>query len=256
MITDGVLQLNFSGNQKRRISCSDHEGLRLYIHHKFGIPSLELYKEYWAKEVTTRAESVAVTSSSKSRKLKVMKGFLVNCYETIKASIGNNPIEIKPESGTFTFVKDYESFLIPTDVTVVGIENHENFCDVHLQRHLFAGLKPLFVWRYQNSNSISDWMKSNCNHYLHFGDFDPKGIHIYVSEFRNKIGKERCRFFVPSNLTELFVSSGRSRLFEDQEKFHSFIKEECSQELEHVIGLILKFRKGVEQEILIPLKAN
>ena len=45
------------------------------------------------------------------------------------------------------YQKNPDEFYIPSDVTVVGVENGENFCRIRSQKYLFGDNKVLFVSR-------------------------------------------------------------------------------------------------------------
>jgi hypothetical protein len=251
-VNDGALDYITIGSQQKKVRCADGQNLRSYLHHKFEIPSLDNYISFYEKEETTRGEAVKATSDSKFRKIKVLEGFLVNSFEKIDAHLNGRRLRLVPEQGTFTFIHDFQNFVIPEDVTVVGVEGHENFKTIASQRHLFAGLKALFLWRYQNSTSIARWLNLIPNPYLHFGDVDPKGLHIYISEFRNKIGANRCKFLIPEDLDALMFTSGKSELYNDQIERLKEFDFDSVPEIAEALRIIRKYRKGLAQEALIP----
>ena len=59
---------------------------------------------------------------------------------------------VNPYEGCFLFIADWQTFSIPSDVVVVGIENMENFRMIRQQRQLFTQAvgfrRLLFVSRY------------------------------------------------------------------------------------------------------------
>ncbi len=250
-VNDGVLDVEFVGTQQKKVSCTNAQNLVSYLHHKFEIPDLGVYISFLEQEDTERSDAVKAASNSKHRSIKVFSGFLVNAYGVVACTLHDESFTVEPRQGTFTFIYDHENFRIPADITVVGVEGHENFREIERQSYLFKNIRPLFVWRYQNSNAITDWLKLIPNPYLHFGDFDPKGIHIYGSEFRNKIGKDRCRFLIPENLESLISTHGEKELFEKQIDYLHQIDSDHYAEVVEVVNLLKKFRKGLAQEILI-----
>lgn len=250
-VNDGVVDINHIGTQQKKVLCTNAGNLNSYLHHKFEIADLAVYISFLETEDTERSDAVKAASNSKHKNTKVFTGFLINAYEEIPCALHGESISVKPQQGIFTFIYDYETFQIPPDITVVGVEGHENFREIDRQRYLFNEIKPLFVWRYLNSNAIADWLKLIPNQYLHFGDFDPKGIHIYGSEFRNKIGRERCRFLIPEHLESLLSTHGEKELFEKQESYLNQIDNPDYHEVEEAIRLIKKLKKGLAQEILI-----
>lgn len=250
-INDGVLEYTLIGTQQKKIACPDVQNLHAYLHHKYQIPSLTNYLDFDDKEISTGSDAVKATSDSKYRKIRVMEGFLVNAYDEIRATLGGHEVTITPARGTFTFVHDFVNFILPEDVTVVGVEGYENFREIASQRDLFHGLRPLFVWRYQNSASIARWLNLIPNAYLHYGDFDPKGLHIYISEFRSKIGAARCNFFIPPDLDTLMFTYGDKALYEEQMVYLKDFDFDKVPEISEVVNLIRKYKKGLEQQVLI-----
>ena len=76
-------------------------------------------------------------------KTRGFKGFLVNSYVPIEASLCEEVFVIYPAEGTSVFIEDYEHFRIPDDVVVIGMENGENFQRIRGQQYLFDDLKVL-----------------------------------------------------------------------------------------------------------------
>lgn len=250
-ITDNVLEYRLVGRQQKKISCRDVANLNSYLHRRYAIPSLTNYVHFLEQEEGERNDAVRAASDSKQSKTKVMKGFMVNAYEELICGLNGAPFPLKRIPGTFTLVSDFKSFQIPADVTVVIVENHENFREIERQRYLFEGIRPLFVWRFLNSSSIVSWLNVIPNDYIHFGDFDPMGIHIYLSEFKSKISGQRGRFLIPANVEELLINHGDTTRFEDQEKILPSIASRLPEELKALYDLIVRWRKGLDQEILI-----
>jgi hypothetical protein len=250
-LDDNVLDYRLIGKQQRKVFCPDVSNLYKYLHNKFEIPSLDVYIDFLEKEDTQRSDAVRAVADTKFRRTKVFTGFLVNSYDTIICELHKQPFLITPAAGAFTFINSYRDFQIPVDVTVVVVEGHENFREIARQKYLFDGLTPLFVWRYQNSTAVAEWLKSIPNAYLHFGDFDPKGIHIYLTEFKNKIPATRGQFLIPANLEALFTQHGEKALYEKQKKYIPALRASNQPELVPLIEMIVKHKKGLAQEILI-----
>lgn len=250
-LEDNVLDYKLIGRQQRKVFCPDANNLSKYLHNKFEIPSLEGYIDFLEKEDVQRSDAVKAVANTKFRKTKVFTGFLLNCYDEISCELYQRPFSIHPVSGAFTFISAYQHFRIPADVTVIVVEGHENFREIARQKYLFEGLTPLFVWRYQNSTAIASWLNSISNPYIHFGDFDPKGIHIYLTEFKNKILGDRGQFLIPQNLESLLMQHGERELYEKQKKYIPLISKTGQLELSALCDLIVKHKKGLAQEILI-----
>ena len=166
--------------------------------------SLERWIEIFSGENKDLQRSMLVqeTGDSKTVKLRTFRGFLVNCYEPVHARIGNSDFVISPPEGSAVFIQKPDEFYIPSDVTVVGVENGENFRHIRSQKNLFGDNKILFVSRYPQSAD------------LHFGDFDLAGICIYQSEFYKFLG-DRASFLIPEDVEER-LKSGNKGLYDAQ----------------------------------------
>lgn len=252
LIEDGVLDYEIIGRQRKKIRCPNVNNLHNYLHHKFSIPSLDEYVLFQQSKEIKRSDAVRAASDSKFRGRPLFGKLEINVYDEISCTLHGSPFILRPMQGTASVIHDHRGFDIPPEVTIVVIENEENFRNIDQQRYLFEGITPLFVWRYQNSTAIATWIKRTGNRYLHFGDYDPKGLHIYLAEFRNKIGAEKCSFFIPEDLDELVFRYGNERLYNEQHESLKQVEEAGLPELENVIATLKKYRKGLEQEILIP----
>lgn len=93
------------------------------------------------------------------------------------------------------------------------------------------------------------WLQSIPNNYLHFGDFDFAGIGIYLNEFKKYIS-EKSAFFVPENIEELIRKNGNRKLY-NEHKINFNPKAIKEDNLLKLIEVLHKYRKGLEQEILI-----
>ena len=86
---------------------------------------------------------------------------------------------------------------------------------------------------------------------LHFGDFDPAGISIFVNEYWKKLG-DKANFFIPENIKDIFISYGNRSRYDHQEFCFNLDSIDDSYLL-GLIELIEKEQKGVDQEVLIVL---
>ena len=203
----------------------------------------------------SRSELVRNFGDSKLVSIRTCPGFPVNVYESLDIELGPtgtaSKMCLEPLPGAFTFIADWQNFHIENDVVVVGVENMENFRFVSQQRYLFEnlGVPILFASRYPQSGDLVRWLMSIPNRYIHFGDFDLAGIHIYQSEFRKYLEPSRCEFFIPKNIEELIRNGSQDRYFNQIERFRDL----CSDDprLEYLIGLIHKYHRGYDQEGLI-----
>ena len=250
MIDDDVIKVKIAGRSKKHLFVPNSEHFHNYIKNRFGINDIVEYIEKLEKGNLTRSEAVKIASNSKLTSIRTFKGFLVNCYHPIEATLHGKPIIIEPREGMFTFVYDFTEFVPNSHVTIIGIENSENFRQVKKQMYLFSNYKPLFVSRYPQTQSkdLRKWLLSIPNNYLHFGDFDFESINIYHNEFKKHL-KERSTFFVPSNIGRLLKSNGSRELYNRQ--LNCKIENITENGTSDLLSLMHKYKKCLEQEFFV-----
>ena len=249
LVLEGILERK--GRIKKTLQLHDKNSLHTYLQSHYSISDLSLYIEVSNKEEITRSELVAASSDSKLFKVRTFKGFLVNCYDPIQATLNNKEILLNPVVGTFQFIYDFEKFIPSQDSTIVGIENPSNFRHIEKQKHLFNDIKPLFVSRYPQNQSkdLIKWLQTIPNNYLHFGDFDFSGIGIYLNEFKKHLDG-KTTFFVPDNIDSFIKKFGNTDRYNNQ-KINFDTKTIQEEKLLELIGIIHKNKKGLDQEIFI-----
>ncbi|WP_255474343.1 DUF7281 domain-containing protein [Pontibacter qinzhouensis] len=202
-------------------------------------------------EEVSRSQLVHATADSKTKEVRTFQGFLVNCYEPVQATLNGVNVVIDPPAGIFQFISAFEGFVPHPDITIVGVENAENFCRVESQRHLFKDIQPLFVSRYPQSQSkdLIRWLQTIPNRYLHFGDFDFAGIGIYIHEYKRYLG-ERAIWFVPTDLENMLKKWGSRKLY-DVQKINLSISQIEEPGILLTLRLLHQYKRGLEQEALI-----
>jgi hypothetical protein len=84
---------------------------------------------------------------------------------------------------------------------------------------------------------------------LHYGDFDFAGIGIYLSEYKRYL-ESRSTFYVPDNI-ELQIKKWGNKDLYDNQKMNYETHSINEPKIHELIGIIHKYKKGLEQEILI-----
>ena len=247
MQEDGILLATAHGSRKS-LRASDGMSLRQYVASQFDIRDLEQTRSAFSDEDVSRASLVSATGDSKFLSRRTFKGFLVNSYQPVAAILNGQDITIYPPEGSFMFVADYQHFVIPQDVVVVGVENAENFRYVALQKYLFARYgRVLFVSRYpqdQNKDLIK-WLQSMPNRYVHFGDLDLAGIAIYESEYYRHLGN-KSSLFIPDDF-EQRISNGNTDRYNAQLPQYGKMKVE-DKRVQPLLDCIHLYHKGYDQE--------
>lgn len=248
LLSDGVL-INRSHGSRNSIIAASPETLEqslMHINERLG--HLDKMKETLDAE-TTRSEQAAGTGNSKLVTARSCPGFSVNSYEPIICCLNGKELVVNPQEGTFLFIADWHSFAIPYDVTVVNIENMENFRLIRRQQSLFAsalaGKRLLFVSRYPQSSDLRTWLQTIPNQYVHFGDFDLAGIHIFLTEFQKHLGA-RASFLIPQDI-EQRIKHGSAERYNDQYPKYSHLTSNI-QPLQQLIDTLHKYHRCYDQE--------
>ena len=204
-------------------------------------------------EPTTRAAQVQLMGDSKAVAVRSCPGFPVNVIAPLSVRLGERKLLLCPCPGSFLYISDYRDFRIPSNTIVVGVENMENFRLPERQeevweqiREPFEGVPPLLlVSRYPQSKDLVTWLQAIPNPYIHFGDFDLAGIHIYLTEFYRHLG-DRASFFIPDDI-ETRLSAGSRERYDTQ--FQRFGKMEVTDtRVLPLVQMIHRYQKGYDQE--------
>lgn len=228
------------------------ERLRNFIRERYGIINLEDYYQLLNNPVSTKSESAQIASDSKTKQIKVYTGFFIRTYADIEGCLNGENISLKTIKGSSLFISDFNNLVIPENVTIIGIENPETFYLIEYYKQYFEKFNPLFLLRFNNKAFI-EWLKIIPNKYLHFGDFDLSGIAIYILEYRNKIGSDRCRYFIPNNIDDLICNSKNYTDYVNQLNDPKVKRLDFDNypEIKGLAKIINKYRKTIEQEALM-----
>ena len=243
LMAEGLLLVLTHGSRKS-YRARDVEALKRYL-----IDKDENYRMLDVTTADSRASLAAETGNSKLLTVRSCPGFPVNSYEPITCSLRGIVFVVNPPDGSFVFIDDWQHFVIPKEVVVVGIENMENFRMIRQQRKLFEsvlGDKPLlFVSRYPQSTDLRNWLKIISNKYVHFGDFDLAGIHIFLTEFYKYLG-DRSTYLIPSDIEQRLSKGSSARYNEQYDKYHTLHSD--IPNLQFLIDLVNKYHRGYDQE--------
>lgn len=252
---EGVLIREFMGSRKR-YRISDRESFLLAlsdIDERFKNASFLLGGEVSLS--SDRSVQAAETGNSKIVKSRSCPGFPVNSYEPIACRLNGEELIVAPAQGSFVFISDWNSFQIPENVIVIGIENMENFRLIREQRSMFdalGGQSPIiFVSRFPQSKDLRQWLQRIPNRYIHFGDFDLAGIKIYETEFaaylRSEIeGEQRCSMFIPCDIEDRLRDGVKERYDVQLPECRTLTSAEPA--VRQLLSLIHKYRRGYDQE--------
>lgn len=250
LISDGILIKQTIGRTKAKLHLQNPDLLDNYLKNKYGISDLEKYIAGLENDNITGKEAVEISSNTKIKKTRHFKGFLINSFLPFSYYLNGKSYEFQPRQGSFLFIHDYETFSVPEKYTVIGIENPENFRFIERQQKLFSEFNPVFVSRYPQSGDLITWLKSIKNPYLHFGDFDFAGIHIFLYEFKKHL-LDRAKFFIPAEIKTLIQKNGNRQLYNNQLHLKNSILQFNDAQIQPLIEIISAEKKGLEQQALI-----
>lgn len=204
---------------------------------------------------SSRSEQVRLLGDSKAVMVRSCPGFPVNVIGPLSVRLGERKILLCPCPGSFLYISDFQAFRIPSDAIVVGVENMENFRLPELQTAVWeeiqeqygeGGVPPLLlVSRYPQSRDLASWLQGIPNKYVHFGDFDLAGVHIYLTEFYARLG-ERAAFFVPDDIEKRLSNGSRERYDVQFERFGNMKVSDAR--VQRLVGLIHRHHRGYDQE--------
>jgi len=221
LMAEGLLTVQTNGS-RRKFRAIDAAALKNFLQTRY--EELRTVGDVIPTLYETRYEQAAETGNSKLVKVRSCPGFPVNSYEPIVCTLRGREFVVSPQEGSFVFIDDWQHFVISEDVVVVGIENMENFRMIRQQKALFereAGHERLlFVSRYPQSTDLRRWLQTVPNRYVHFGDFDLAGIHIFLTEFHPYLG-HRASFLIPSDIEQRLSRGSSERYNAQYGKFHA-----------------------------------
>lgn len=229
---------------------TDHpQSLLNYLYNHYIRCTLDEYIER-GQAVPSRSNNIRMSGDSKLKETELWQGFYFKVSEPIHAQWQGKPLTLLPyPEGIPVFMPQPETLSLPEDVTVVMIENSENFLKIETQLPLFQGLKCFFVSFYprEQHSYFIEWLQKQPNNYVHYGDFDFAGIHIYQSQYKKYVSGE-SRYLVPSGLLPLFRRYGKRELYNNQLSLQALIKAD-EPGISELLEIIKREHKGLEQEI-------
>lgn len=229
---------------------TDHpQSLLNYLYNHYIRCTLDEYIER-GQAAPSRSNNIRMSGDSKLKETELWQGFYFKVSEPIHAQWQGKPLTLLPyPEGIPVFMPQPETLSLPEDVTVVMIENSENFLKIETQLPLFQGLKCFFASFYprEQHSYFIEWLQKQPNNYVHYGDFDFAGIHIYQSQYKKYVSGE-SRYLVPSGLLPLFRRYGKRALYNNQLSLQALIKAD-EPGISELLEIIKREHKGLEQEI-------
>jgi hypothetical protein len=247
---DGIIQKLPMGNKRVSYFCLNPATLQNYLKAQNDILSLENYILEFEGSTSDGESSLNASKSTKTFRAKSLQGFFIKAFET---TLNVSGVTIPPTpDGIALFIYQPEKLQISNTALVIGIENPECFLKFEQLAHLFPQKEIIVIMRYM-SNSPNRWLQLISNQYMHFGDFDPAGLNIYIREYRKLLPTHRCSYFIPDNIEELIGHYGLASLYDRQIYMFKNVDFQLYPEIKQIFDIMQKYRKGLEQERLLTL---
>lgn len=249
LIQEGLLSIKARGS-KKSLRTNNPEALKSALP-TYNEALSDLDSAEFLIEAHSRADQAALSGNSKLRSERSCPGFLINAYEKIDYQINGKILTLNLSEGSAMYIADWQNFIVPEDILIVGVENMENFLRIREQRKLVDSFlaaeerNVLFVARYAFSSDLMHWLGRIPNRYLHFGDFDLAGISIFLSQFKPYVGN-RGSFMIPADI-ESRISHGSKERYDIQYAKYSTLTSTDPQ-LRFLISLIHRCRRCYDQE--------
>lgn len=247
---DGIILIKSAGGRRVSYFCPEPVLLQNYLQAQNDILSLENYVIEFEADSSDGESSLFASRSTKTFRGKSLQGFFIKAFHT-EIVVSGMTIQPVPH-GIELFIHQPDKLQISHTALVVGIENPECFLKFEKLAHLFPQKELIVIMRYLSS-SPNRWLQTITNNYLHFGDFDPAGLHIYIREYRNRLSASRCNLFIPPNIEQIIDQYGISALYDQQIHLLKNIDFQIYPEIKELFDLMQKYRKGLEQERLLAL---
>ena len=248
-----LLKLNGSVTSRRRktrkyLDLIKEENLFLFLkNHGYNITSKEEIDSYIEDIFDNKPSRDIIQhhhNNSKAKISKSMHGLYMSSLQSIDVRLNGKQLSILPNDGLGYFFFHTERVELSAETIVVGVENYQVVWFAKRYEKFFLDPNILFV---VTTPYMLEWISTLENEYIHFGDYDLAGINIYLNKVLPRLSRsKKYSMFIPQNIEQLIEKYGDSKLYEDQKQYKNLLSNDS--EINKLIGIISKFKKGIEQE--------
>lgn len=204
-------------------------------------------------ENSNKIDNLEHYEHTKVKYSKSFEGIMLSSFQDIEIVINKLPtIFQKSLCGTGTFFHSSMSVEIPSDITLVGVENPQVVWFIDKYKHLFeTDRKYIFlsITEYKTSFQYK-WLESFQGEYIHFGDFDLAGINIYLNSIIPRLKQSKSHsYLIPDNVYEIIKDKNYKKDFSNQTRYIE-INAKDDINLKKLISFIKEEKLTLEQEEL------
>ena len=219
----------------------------LLKNHSYNISTKEQINQYineFFKKEIPRDELQKWRGDTKVKDSKAFLGLYINAFEKLELTLALEPFFFTPTYGTSQFLFHTQKLEVSNDVTIVGVENYQVLWFIQDYSYLFKEKKLLFV---MINPFMLEWIQTQTNEYIHFGDYDIAGIGIYYNKMIPRLqNAKKYSMLIPEDIEKHIKNSTNFKLYEEQKHLLNIqIKDD---DIQILYDLLKKYRVGFEQE--------
>ena len=221
--------------------------LASFVEHRWGIRDLAQFAEA-TPENRSRAMLASVAGDSKALPTSPFDGVFIRSFG--ECYLRNQPLGTTP-AGTALFItlSELPHLRIET-ACLIGVENVECLWKFEAARQHFpvlVGVAFTLILRWRWGAAWHQWLKQWKGEFLHFPDYDPSGLKIFVAEVLSH--RSDAHLLVPTDFEEILQNRGNRDLYLKQEK--ALPLESDHAQVVKLCGTLRRTRKALEQEELL-----
>ncbi len=252
-LPDWLRQVLLEKGACRREASASGRGRLIAVHEHFDrvvkqvlqIPNLAGFVKLSVE--STRTEVAASSAHSKAVNVHPLQGgWMMRAIGQGSVRVGTATHQ-NHEPGTCVFIRRRETSQVEIEADVwVGVENVDTFFQAEsLFRNTLKSAVIMLRWNW--NESWRRFMRGHRAKVYYLGDYDPKGLAIFVDE----ILPSNCdaRFLVPSDL-DARLKAGASERFDCQQNVWGRIRTTDHPDVSKIASLLSKHRRGLDQEHL------
>ena len=223
-----------------------------FVEHHWGIRDLDQFAEV-TTENRNRAMLTEIAGDSKALPTSPLDGIFIRSFG--RCFLRDQLLATTPQGSALLITTSELPHLRIESEYLLGIENVEclwKFEKVRKHFSLLDGVEITLVLRWHWGAIWQQWLKSWKGKFLHFPDYDPSGLSVFVNEILPHRGD--ARLLIPRDFDSILEDRGNRLLYLKQEKCLPLFCEHA--EVARLCSSLRSSRKALEQEFLLSENAD